>query len=334
MRRLPADRGVATAGEFRREVMQNSVVENEIRESARVSNLRGAFDIFFSWSTISLMIWSALKIDSSWYYFFSVVVIGSRQHALLSLMHDAVHWHLFTHRKVNDFASDLFCAMPHLFITRYYRNSHLAHHRELNSLRDPDWVRKDHELWQFPKSRLSYLKFVLWNGLLSTFRRVPTFIFTTVLPKNHSRRVYIYLCAMTTFFVTFIVIFIPLNLFVFYWLVPAIFVLPVLGIVRSVAEHFGLSYSDELNSARDVRGNFLERAFFGPVGICFHLTHHLFPEVPRYRLERVHICLVKFTDFADRAKISSSYILPIARSLHSDVVSGLDRKVLGGSHDE
>lgn len=334
MRELPVDRRVSDVGVFRREAMRNPSVEREIRNSTRVSNLRGVFDILFSWSIIVLMVWSSLEIGNVFYYLLAVVVIGSRQHALLSLMHDAVHGHLFTHRKTNDFASDLFCAMPHLFITKYYRHSHLTHHRELNSMQDPDWTRKDHELWKFPKSRLSYLKFIFWNGLLSTFRRVPAFIASTIVPKNHSRGFYLYLCAMTVFYTALIAIFIPFRLFVFYWLVPAVFVLPLLGIVRSVAEHFGLSYLDELNSARDVKGNYIERAFFGPVGICFHLTHHLFPEVPRYRLERIHNCLAEFTDFGRRAKINNSYILPTAESLDSDVIVRSDRVALGGSRDE
>jgi len=46
-------------------------------------------------------------------YLLAIAIIGARQHALLILMHDGVHYRLFRNRRLNDCVSELL-AWPHL----------------------------------------------------------------------------------------------------------------------------------------------------------------------------------------------------------------------------
>ena len=71
-------------------------------------------------------------------FLLAVIIIGSRQFALAVLAHEGAHNLLFTNEKINDFASQWFCAFPIFSDNRPYRPYHLAHHRFTESENDPD----------------------------------------------------------------------------------------------------------------------------------------------------------------------------------------------------
>ena len=84
-------------------------------------------------------------------YLLTVAFIGARQHALLILMHDGVHYRLFRDRRLNDWTAEIILAWPNLISARAYRRNHFAHHRYLNTAQDPDWARRQGDLsWVFP----------------------------------------------------------------------------------------------------------------------------------------------------------------------------------------
>ena len=86
-------------------------------------------------------------------YVFAVAFIGSRQHALLVLMHDGVHYRLLRNRRLNDWMSEVVLAWPHLVTARQYRKNHFAHHKYLNTAQDPDLKRRAGDpVWVFPQT--------------------------------------------------------------------------------------------------------------------------------------------------------------------------------------
>lgn len=246
------------------------------------------------------------------------VVIASRQHALLSLMHEAAHRH-FLPGKWNDLISDMFCALPFFLVTRLYRETHLIHHRNVNTPEDPDWIRK---AWRFPKESVwEFLIFVIYEAAFAVARRIS--VFALMLHGQFKNRFVFFLQLMLglAIWVTVISLWVGWKNYLFYWLCPMFFILPILGTVRSVSEHFGLSHLGELQQSRDVHAVWLERALFAPVHLHLHLTHHLFPAVPRYRLKSLQAKLVESDWYREGAKQNSSYLLPIKNSVLSDLIS-------------
>ena len=71
-------------------------------------------------------------------------------------MHDAAHYRGYANRQLNDFVGEIL-ALPTSASMAGYRNSHFAHHRELNSENDPDWQRnvglKEYEFPAPPQQR-------------------------------------------------------------------------------------------------------------------------------------------------------------------------------------
>ncbi len=255
-----------------------------------------------------------------------VIAIASRQHALLGLMHEAAHKNLLPGRW-NDLVSDVFCAIPLLLVTKFYRTSHLAHHRNVNSAEDPDWSRK---AWIFPKrSYFSLWLFIVAESARAVVRRFFIFTSTIFLQPKHSLKFFFYLLGLILFWIFVISMGIGWRSFFLYWVCPMTLILPVLGVVRSVSEHFGLSYKGDLNQSRDIEAGLLERALFGPNALNFHLSHHLFPSVPRYRLKELHRQLKEETWYKSGAKRNFSYFAPSSAPVGSDLIGsaneGLNR---------
>ena len=66
-----------------------------------------------------------------------VILIGTRQHALFVLAHEAAHYRLFERRGLNDFAGRLCATLQGLSMCTY-RVIHRLHHNNLYGPADPD----------------------------------------------------------------------------------------------------------------------------------------------------------------------------------------------------
>lgn len=268
----------------------------------------------FDWALILAAAWIGSK--SLWIYPLACLVIAGRQHALFVLVHEGAHKHLAARKKINDFIGSWLAAFPVLFDMHAYRATHLKHHELLNSDEDPDWVRKRaRREWQFPVSKIQLAAFVpyflfLWGpaewALIvvlysGVFRRE-----TYSNPQLRGR-----LVQKTIFYTlafTAITALSAWSAVLWYWFVPLFFVFPVLQRVRSVAEHFALAWTSPLNATREILSGPLESGLFGPHHIHFHLTHHLYPAVPCYRLRALHTRLMKNPRFKSEAHVNSSYL--------------------------
>src|SRR6202051_3061955 len=93
---------------------------------------------------ILLMAAAVALSEATWFnpltYLLAVIVVGTRILGLGGLMHEAAHYRVFRNRVLNDFVGELM-AFPTTASMAGYRNSHFAHHRELNGPNDPDWTR-------------------------------------------------------------------------------------------------------------------------------------------------------------------------------------------------
>jgi len=253
-----------------------------------------------------------------------VLIIATRQHALLVLMHEGAHRTVSNNRAVNDFLSDLFCGAPLLVSMRSYRSDHLTHHQHLNTSDDPDWCRKttdqqQRSQWLFPTTQplplmlaklytysVTYLLQSLAANRAST--TTPTGIAQPELqPSNKTLgrlRLGLYIAVATVLTIT--------NAwigFVVFWLVPMLLVLPLIMRIRSIAEHFALRHNHPLRQSRTVRAGLLERALIAPHHIGLHIDHHLLASVPFYNLPALHRLLLECPYYAKNAHLNDGYFV-------------------------
>lgn len=259
--------------------------------------------IFFDWILIISTVFASWLYAPPIVWPIAMLIVASRQHALLVLMHDAAHHNLLPNRTWNEAVSDFFLAWPHLISTKNYRTSHFAHHRWLGTTKDPDLSRKLHQLgahrfWIFPKSRKEIIKNILLDllgwGAFAQFQRLLYFRKqkagtyseepTNQSRPNHSIRGHILRLA---YYAVLLLIAIWTNtwlIVLLFWIIPIFTFLPALLRVRSYAEHFNVTGTNELNSTRNIYAGHIESFLFGPHNVGHHITHHLYPQIPFYSL--------------------------------------------------
>jgi fatty acid desaturase len=314
----------ATISDVERKCIRAAVSTLSVLSPAR-SIAALAFDWLVIGAAIGLGIWAETLIATTVCLF----VIGSRQHALLLLMHDAAHRRLHPNPIVNEWVSDVFCALPLFVTTASYRASHFAHHRHTNTGLDPDWVRRQGDVeWRFPKSRveLTILLLKQVGGLNAAGMIAKALRFGRAKssgPPSASAyasrtlvRVVFYtgVAATLTYFGAW-------TQFLLFWVLPVVTSLALLMRIRSIAEHFGLSYADELSSSRNVMPTAAERLFLGLHSSHLHLDHHLYPSVPFYHLGRLHAKLLEIDVYRQSAKTNTSYLFGRGPSLWNDLVA-------------
>ena len=242
------------------------------------------------------------------------IIIATRQHALLVLMHDATHSLAYRQRWLNEFVGEVLCGGPVFYSMQSYRRNHLAHHKWMNQPKDPDWARKlkdsDERIWwDFPRKDNSLLYWPrFW--LRSVVYQIKAYgeikdngAATTQKSSGLAKQIvrirlasYVLLIGALTYFGFWLE-------FLLFWIAPALLVLTFMARIRSIAEHFALEHMDFFQGVRNVQYRHgFEHALWTPHHLGMHLVHHLYASVPFYRLNALHDTLMQDPDYAARAQ--------------------------------
>ena len=244
-------------------------------------------------------------------FLLSVVVIGSRQFALAVLAHDGAHNLLFFNEKINDFASQWFCAFPLFSDNRPYRPYHLAHHRFTESENDPDLSLSA----PFPITKASFRRKVIRDLTGQTgFKRYSIALKSIFSSEadNFAGRIKKISDKISGFFITNLVIFSLIAIFSHWsiyfllWWIPAFTYYSLIVRIRNIAEHSVTPGDTNLNNTRTTKASLLTRYLLVPHHVNFHLEHHLFTNCPWYNLPKVHEML-KGEPLRDKMCIEESY---------------------------
>jgi fatty acid desaturase len=287
-------------------IVPDKLSSNEMRELGVLDSWRFCLALGFDLAVIA----AAIGL-SEWFYFnpfvylASVVLIGARMHALAILVHDCVHYRAFNHRALNMIVAEPI-AWSLLTTAAGYRANHLTHHRHLNTLEDPDWVRKIGQgKFQFPKSRSAVAKDLLFQLSGLGFVELALNLSKTsaenpLQPGVRWLRLAFYACVIGLCIATG-----TLGKLALYWLVPLLTGFSLVFYVRSAAEHHGnLPYDHLYTNSRTTIPRAWESFLILPHNVGYHLEHHLYPHVPFYRLPTLHRRLMQRPHFAERAHLT------------------------------
>lgn len=320
---------------YQTSAVPNSQLGNNIKSHPKVrselsalSAIRPAYSftaLLLDWTIVLSCVSLSEHFDSNLIYLLSILIIASRQHGLLVLMHEGAHFRLHKNATLNDTLSDFLAAFPLLADTAAYRQHHQQHHRHLNTDRDPDWVRKFKlKDWQFPKSKTEittdlvknlYRAGYEWSVLAWNFSILPL-LGRGAKWSGWFRRFTFFAGLGGLIYATG-----TFQQFLIYWCVPLFLIFPWLQRIRSVAEHFGLPRTNELNHSRNVKASWAEAALFGPHNVNYHLTHHMFPAVPFYNLPKLNQLLEEIDAYREQAHQNKSYLFPSNHSVFSDLIN-------------
>jgi len=116
----------------------NYIPKARIKELAQRSNLWGAWLTLHVWSVIVGTMTLFIFFPNPFTFILAFLLIGSRQHGMAILMHDAAHGVLFRTKWLNEFAGKWLLGAPYGGDLKGYRKYHLKHHRFAQSENDPD----------------------------------------------------------------------------------------------------------------------------------------------------------------------------------------------------
>lgn len=254
----------------------------------------------------------------------SIFLIGTRQHALFVIAHDAAHYLLYETRWLND-AVGRACAMVQGLSMCTYRVIHRLHHNNLYGELDPDTALHG----GYPRGRWYLMRKLLkdlsgltaWKTYAYFLGGAPALNTATNVAmrplddtseklRREARRdrnavIGFHLAALALFawsghLVQYLVL----------WILPLVTVVQAILRLRAIAEHGATTdFSSPLTAARtNVLPAWLEWLLF-PHRVNYHIEHHLYASVPHYNLPRLH------REMAGRGMLEGAEVVPFGVTL-------------------
>lgn len=292
--------------------------QKEIRELAERSDLMGFWAVFMTWGGVAL-IFSAMALSSHfslWLMipslFLGTALLAGRQLSLSIIVHDAAHGTLFKTRWLNTHFVDWICARPLWNDLAKYRAYHYIHHVKTGTEDDPDLVLRV----GYPTSSKSLfrkfsrdmsgvlgLKYLIGRVLMDAGILEWTVTGkTSRLPRN-GRHWHHYLGRLIResfpMIVANVLLWNILNfagyawLYVFWVLAHLTFFMLFMRI-RSMAEHAMCENNKNMfENTRSIKAGWIARMFVAPIGVNFHMEHHIMASCPWFNLSKAHQMLQK-----------------------------------------
>jgi fatty acid desaturase len=232
-----------------------------------------------------------------------IVVIGTRQHALFVIAHDAAHYLLYDNRLLNDVVGRT-CAMLQGLSMCTYRVIHRMHHNNLYGELDPDTALHG----GYPRGRAYLVKKLLKDLSGLTAWKTYAYFLGGAPALNTSTTVALRPLDDTSgklrqealqdrnmviaFHVLLLGVFAWSGYLVQYlvlWVLPLVTVVMAILRLRAIAEHGATTdFSSPLTAARtNVAPAWLAWLIF-PHQVNYHIEHHLYASVPHYNLPALH----------------------------------------------
>ncbi len=275
-------------------------IRKELSSLQNKDNWHNVFYLGLDWLVIAVAIAAAVASSiNPLVYAAAVIVIGSRQRALMNLVHEASHKKLFRNRIANDRVGKLLSAWPLLSSLSAYTCAHCRHHGYLwNEEKDPKTAAyRALGLLSIPENRRQFLFRYLVKPffLMHVTRNVAGSISWEGEPRSETvGRIVFWAVLLGTVSASGLIV--PFFLF---WVVPFLTSFQIIRYWNETAEHAGLQTDDPWMATRNWNSSLLGRFLLAPHSDdLYHLTHHLFPLIPHYRLAAAHRLLMRVPEYA------------------------------------
>jgi fatty acid desaturase len=233
----------------------------------------------------------------------AVIIIGTRQHALFVIAHDAAHYLLYERRWLNDLVGRI-CAMLQGLSMCTYRVIHRLHHNNLYGALDPDTALHG----GYPRGRMYLIKKLLKDLSGLTAWKTYAYFLGGAPALNTATNVALRPLDDTSaklraearsdrnmvigLHLALLVVFAASGCLVQYlvlWVLPLVTVVQAILRLRAIAEHGATTdFSSPLTAARTNLGPAWLRWLIFPHNVNYHVEHHLYASVPQYNLPRLH----------------------------------------------
>jgi fatty acid desaturase len=284
--------GLAVRHQFMREFRRLSA---STRVAAKVTVASYFFQIL---AAIGLGYW-LLQLEFSAYVGVGLVVlmlfIGTRLRGFNNIVHECCHF-TFCERREDNVLLGSICAALILGSFRDYRDEHMTHHAHVGDYehdRDLQRIRGLRLEDSLTASTIVRHVFTILSG-----RYLPYYLSVNLSSRDGRAFLAVKLGLMGLAFLFLVLDPVPAVLLV--WL-PYVWVFTAINYVTDCVDHGGLiGAEDELDSSRNLPLPGFLRVLFFPRNDCYHLVHHLFPQVPARHLGACHHRLLSHPEYRAR----------------------------------
>ncbi len=241
---------------------------------------RWLLPVLVEWAVIASLLTLGCWLGQWWAWPPIVLVLGSRQHALVILGHDAAHYLATPYRRLNDVLCCALCFWPLGIGLTGYRHFHFGHHRWLGTARDPE-RRAPHGTvgprWALPRTQR---QLALRFGLDLLGLGVPEVLGAARLVGRNGFWDW---CGpgLFTLLPAVLLVCSGYTAVVLVWYAALLTSFWACFRLRGWTEHVGTS------GTHRVRASWWQRLVFCPHNTWYHAEHHAHPAVPFWALPEV-----------------------------------------------
>jgi len=293
------------------------------------------------WAVIAVALAAAIRWQHWYVWIPAAIVIGSRQNALGILTHEGTHKNAARSLYWNDLLSNWLASYPLGVSAEGFRTAHLTHHARLEMPDDPSRLGFDTvpEDWHFPMTRWKILTMLMRDisgiGQAKSSVALLKYVWSTKRRSQGKtiaggyRKHVVRIALLHGTVIAIAVATHTLPVYLLLWVFPNFTLNLALYRVRGGAEHCALAPNhlrytrdtiDPLLTTRTVVPNPVMKVFALPHNVSYHLEHHLYPDVPFFRLRALHERLMQDAEFRERAHITYGH-RALLRELTSEIPS-------------
>lgn len=278
-------------------------IKTQIKNICRYNNYSGVIALLISIAIIIFAIYLS-EVNTYWYPL-TILLIGSRQRALATLLHEAAHRTLAKNKTLNSILGTYFSGYLIFQTFDSYQKSHVVnHHGKLGSVKsDPDYKYyiKSGIFENSSKYKFIYKFLVKPLLCLNVHKTVRYLLVNRLIGTEHKGELYKLIITVALFALLGSYM-IGWKFMLVYWLIPYFTVFQIITWFIELAEHYPLvKYAKyDLDATRNRFSHPLEAFFTSMHGENFHLIHHLFPGVPFWKMKQAHEILLQDTEYASR----------------------------------
>jgi fatty acid desaturase len=312
-------------GEEFKDDFRKALPKEVVQRLTRRSPWRATAAVLHDLVVLAAAIWAGLYFwPNPLVLLLSILVIGTRQHALFVIAHDAAHYLLYENRLLNEIVGRASAMLQGLSMCTY-RVIHRLHHNNLYGALDPDTALHG----GYPRGRAYLVKKLLkdlcgltaWKTYAYFLGGAPALNTATNVALRplddtsaklrndaiHDRNAVIFfhgaallLFAWSGYLLQYLVL----------WILPLVTVVQAILRLRAIAEHGATTdFSSPLTAARtNVAPAWLAWLIF-PHQVNYHIEHHLYASVPHYNLPALH------REMAERGLLQDAELVPFSVTL-------------------
>ncbi len=315
----------AITGEEFKDDFRKALPKELVQRLTRRSAWRATAGILEDLAVIAIAIGVALFYwPQPFVILLAIFLVGTRQHALFVVGHDAAHYLLYDNRRINDLVGRACATLQGLSMCTY-RVIHRLHHNNLYGELDPDTALHG----GYPRGRSYLIKKLLKDLSGMTAWKTYAYFLGGAPGLNTATNVALRPLDDTSaklrqearsdrnlvvaFHVLALVFFYWQGLLVEYlvlWVLPLVTVVQAILRLRAIAEHGATTdFSSPLTAARtNVTPAWLAWLIF-PHHVNYHIEHHLYASVPHYNLPELH------REMASRGVLEGAEVIPFPATL-------------------